>query len=431
MAKKKPTDNFYRAFEERHRGSRELIKSRLAVYLPFIEPLKVVYPGARAVDLGCGRGEWLELVNEHGFDGFGVDLDEGMLGACHKLGLKVEKTEAIGYLSSLDDASVAIVSGFHIAEHIEFSDLQILVQEALRVLLPGGLLILETPNPENLVVGTASFYLDPTHQKPIPPLLLEFLPEYVGFKRSKILRLQESQDLINNSDVSLFAVLNGVSPDYAVVAQKNGSEELLDALTTEFSAEYGLTLEKLANTYQSRVDIKTQQTEAKAQQAEAKAQQAEAKAQQAEAKAQQAEAKAQQAEAVSNEAWSQLQAIYTSKSWRITAPLRWVAHQLRLLRERGLKSRIKAFVKKIARIAIRSISARPRLKRMAIYMARKLGIEQRLRRIYAGADSNAQSVVANDLVINSPPGLEHLTPRARLIYSDLKAAMDRHKKERA
>ena len=111
--------------------------------------------------------------------------------------------------------------------------------------------------------------------------------------------------------------------------------------------------------------------------------------------------------------------------------MRWIAHQLRLLRERGLKSRVKAFVKKIARIAIRSISARPWLKKMAIYVARKLGIEQRLRHIYAGADSNAQSAMANDLVINSPPGLEHLTPRARLIYSDLKAAMDRHKKEAA
>jgi len=72
-------DSFYRAFEEKHRGSRELIKSRQRAYLPFIEALRSICSDARAIDLGCGRGEWLELLKESGFDAQGVDLDEGML----------------------------------------------------------------------------------------------------------------------------------------------------------------------------------------------------------------------------------------------------------------------------------------------------------------------------------------------------------------
>ena len=161
------SNSFYRALEERFRENRELIKSSLRVYLPFIEPLAKVYKDAAAIDLGCGRGEWLELLTAAGFQAHGVDLDDGMLEACRERGLNVQTQDVIIALKALPDASHAIVSGFHIVEHIPFSDLQILVQEALRVLQPGGLLIMETPNPENILVGTTNFYLDPTHQRPI------------------------------------------------------------------------------------------------------------------------------------------------------------------------------------------------------------------------------------------------------------------------
>ena len=184
-------DGFYRAFEDRYRGSRHLIKDRLRVYLPFIEQLKACYPDTPALDLGCGRGEWLELLQENGFKPTGVDVDDGMLEACRELGLSVEHCDALEALKNLADESQIVVSGFHIAEHLPFDILQTLVKETLRVLKPGGLLILETPNPENLTVGTSSFYFDPSHLRPIPPPLLAFLPEYYGFKNVKTIRLQE------------------------------------------------------------------------------------------------------------------------------------------------------------------------------------------------------------------------------------------------
>ena len=256
------SEDFYRAFEDRFRGTRETIKSRLRAYLPFVEPLRGVYAAAPAVDLGCGRGEWLELLQAAGFDAQGVDLDDGMLETCRELKLAVQTGDALTFLKSLPDASQVVVSGFHLAEHIAFDDLQVLVQDALRVLKPGGLLILETPNPENIVVGSSSFYQDPTHRRPIPPQLLSFLPEHYGFEKVKILRLQESVDLSCGKILTLLDILNGVSPDYAVVARKGGEAAFLDATNPAFEAIYGLTLESAAIRYDQQADARARQAEA-------------------------------------------------------------------------------------------------------------------------------------------------------------------------
>jgi SAM-dependent methyltransferase len=201
------SDSFYRLFEDRFRGSRELIQSRLEVYLPFVQPLLQFYPDGLVLDLGCGRGEWLELLTANGFKTIGVDLDSGMLEDCKERGLHVNKADAIAFIASLPNESQVIVSAFHVVEHIPFDQLRELVAHALRVLRPGGLLILETPNPENIVVATRSFYLDPTHTRPIPAELLGFVAEHAGFERVKTLRLQEDQGLCNKVDISLQNVL--------------------------------------------------------------------------------------------------------------------------------------------------------------------------------------------------------------------------------
>lgn len=248
------SSDFYRAFEERYRGPRELIQERLRVYLPYIKPLRQLYPPSPcAIDLGCGRGEWLELLQSEGFIGQGIDLDEGMLAACRTRGLPAIHGDALGYLHTLADASQAVVSGFHIAEHIAFADLQTLVIEALRVLKPGGLLILETPNPENIVVGSNSFYLDPTHKSPLPPNLLSFLPEHYGYARVKVLRLQEASGLDSVQHVQLIDVLAGVSPDYAMVAQKSANPEQMQAFDAAFATVHGIDLETLARRFDERL----------------------------------------------------------------------------------------------------------------------------------------------------------------------------------
>lgn len=260
-------NNFYKAFEDQHRGSREVIKSRLSVYVPFIKKVQAAHPNATALDLGCGRGEWLELLQDNQLTASGIDLDDGMLSACRSRGLNVQTGDAITHLKSLPADSLSIVSGFHIAEHLSLDDLQTLIKEALRTLKPAGLLILEAPNTENLVVGTSSFYLDPTHQRPLPSALLNFLVGYLGFARSKVLGVQESIPLREeHGPTSLFAVLSGVSPDFAVIAQKAGDASAMASFDVVFAKEYGLTLELLANRYQERFDAierKTQLLEAR------------------------------------------------------------------------------------------------------------------------------------------------------------------------
>jgi O-antigen chain-terminating methyltransferase len=391
------SDGFYRAFEERYRGSRELIKGRLVAYRPFVEPLLEAYPSATALDLGCGRGEWLELLVESGFKPIGVDLDKGMLEACLERGLPVEQGDALAYLSALPDGSQAVVSAFHVVEHITFDQLGTLVAETLRVLMPGGLLIMETPNPENIVVATRNFYLDPTHQRPIPPMLLAFVAEFAGFARVKTLRLQESKDLVNRGEVSLQDVFAGASPDYAVVAQKHAPEDFLALTAQPFSLDYGLSLEILLSRWDSRFN--------------------------------RLEAKAQQAEAASNERLAQLQAVYASSSWKITRPLRGIKRLISgdfaVLGQSTAAAKLKAkqTLRHVIAAGISYVNTRPvlrnRLKRLVAHFP---WLRQRLVRVAL----NSRGVLSGQRAV--PLELQNMTPRARKIYQDLKAAIENKNK---
>lgn len=248
-------DSFYSSFENKYRGSRDSIKSRLQVYIPLAQKLLSHFPEAIALDLGCGRGEWLELVREVGFKENGVDLDEGMLEYCHELNLNVKREDALKTLASFPDNSIAIISSFHLVEHIGFESVNKLVKEALRVLKPGGILIMETPNPENIIVSSNNYYLDPTHNNPIPRQLLSFLTEHAGFARTKILRLQEDSALITKENITLYDVFNGVSPDYSIVAQKSCDEpDLFNEFNDFFSTAFGISLEFLAKKYHNKLD---------------------------------------------------------------------------------------------------------------------------------------------------------------------------------
>ncbi len=229
--------SFYKAFEDRHRGSRDLIASRLQQYMPFLRPLIAGGGRPKAVDLGCGRGEWLELVNAEGFESEGVDLDPDMLGDCRAIGLNVQQGEALDYLRRHQDESADLVTAFHVVEHMPFEHMNNLIADAYRVLRPGGLLILETPNPENLTVATSSFYLDPSHVRPVPPLLLEFAAQYAGFTRTTIARWQENPDLRASENVTLMDALAGASPDYSLIALKPGDADRSQALETVFSTK--------------------------------------------------------------------------------------------------------------------------------------------------------------------------------------------------
>ena len=393
----------YRAFEERFRGPREVIRMRLQAYRPFVEPLQKVYRPAYAIDLGCGRGEWLELVRDRGFEPHGVDLDEGMLAACIERGLHVSHCDAIAHLKELHDASQCVVSGFHVAEHVSFETLDALVGQALRVLKPGGLLILETPNPENLVVGTCNFYLDPTHRRPIPPQQMSFLPEYHGFARTCVVRLQEDKTLRRRTDIGLLDVLGGVSRDYAVVAQKAAPPEMLREFDTAFAARRGIELGELASRYDARLEGVSQRL--------------------ANLEARLADA------AVQEQLQARIEALQQSWSWRITAPLRRVAGMSNPLRSAraGVNHVIRRGID-IVQVPLAYVMAAtlrcPQLsERINRWLMRFPPLHQQLLEIAYRRDVIAGDSGQGDPELQIPPRQEALSPRARQIHRQLRDAL--------
>jgi O-antigen chain-terminating methyltransferase len=228
------TDDFYLRFENKFSGSKELIRERQTPYLSIIQPLKTVHAPPKAVDLGSGRGEWLELLSENGWIPVGVDTNAAMRESCLALGFTVVAGDAVQYVSELPNESVSLITGFHIAEHLPFGGLLNLGREAYRALKPGGILILETPNAENLIVGTCTFFSDPTHLKPLPPGLLKFLVEDAGFCRASIARLNGPKTPEGDRPwpgPSLADVFYRTSWDVSVICQKSAERRILDLFT--------------------------------------------------------------------------------------------------------------------------------------------------------------------------------------------------------
>lgn len=213
-------DALYAALEDRFRGSREEIKEQFKVYLPYIKQEAVLF------DLGCGRGEWLELLNEKNIKAVGIDRNVVQIEQCRARGFEVVEADFVEYLAGLDSDSADVVTGFHIIEHLAIENLVRLLNETMRVLKPGGLVIFETPNPDNVLVGTNFFYLDPTHRHPLPSQLTEFLLRERGFHPIEVLNLHPWETGRVAGEGELAERFNGYffgPMDYAIVGWKVGA----------------------------------------------------------------------------------------------------------------------------------------------------------------------------------------------------------------
>lgn len=218
-------DAFYVGFEDRFRGTREDIKKRLEVYLPIITEAKAGAEEAAILDIGCGRGEFLEILEAHQLVVQGVDMNRIMVNQSKEMGLNVQEGEAIACLQALKPNTLGAITGIHIIEHLPLRRLITLFDEALRVLRPGGVVIFETPNPENIIVGACNFYYDPTHLNPLPPIPMQFLLEARGFSRVVILRLQrtDASEALSEGSERLREIVNGAffsAQDYALIGYK-------------------------------------------------------------------------------------------------------------------------------------------------------------------------------------------------------------------
>lgn len=164
----------YTRFADRFRGSEEYVREGQRFYVPH-------FAGCVSVlDIGCGRGEFLELMREAGIGAHGIDLDTASVDLCRAKGLSAEVADLFGYLASESGTPYDGIYAGQIVEHLPPEQVPQMVKLCAARLKPGGILAIETPNPESLAIFATHFYIDPTHTRPIPPALMAFYFEEFG-----------------------------------------------------------------------------------------------------------------------------------------------------------------------------------------------------------------------------------------------------------
>ncbi|RKQ60624.1 O-antigen chain-terminating methyltransferase [Thermovibrio guaymasensis] len=203
--------DYYSNFENIFRGTSSEIKERLAQYLKFIpENLAKNYP---VLDVGCGRGEFLELLSQRGINAVGIDLNRYTIAHLRERGFEVYNNDVNSYLKRAKGQFSAITA-FQVIEHFDPDYLKEFLTLTYEKLVPGGVLILETLNPWNFE-AFPRFYIDETHVKPIPPDTLTFILNWVGFKDLNLIfssPLKEKKR--KDDDLKKFYL------DYAIVGYK-------------------------------------------------------------------------------------------------------------------------------------------------------------------------------------------------------------------
>jgi 2-polyprenyl-3-methyl-5-hydroxy-6-metoxy-1,4-benzoquinol methylase len=204
-------------FAEQFRGSEETIREQQTRYVGRFSGA----PG-QILDIGCGRGEFLETAKAAGLAARGIDQNHESVALCRSKGLEVEQGDIFTYLESLPDGSLGGAYCAQVVEHLPPSGVSRLVKLLSQKLRLGALVAIETPNPECLAIFATHFYLDPTHTRPIPAPLLRFYLEEAGFGSVEIERLAPAVDsmpaLAELTPAFRDAFFGGL--DYAIFARK-------------------------------------------------------------------------------------------------------------------------------------------------------------------------------------------------------------------
>jgi SAM-dependent methyltransferase len=167
----------YVGFEHRFRGDSQYVRATFE--RRYVERLAGRAP---VLDVGCGRGELLGVLREHGIEATGIDLDPGMVDEARASGLDARLGDVVEFLRAAPEHSYGAITAIHLVEHLPLETLTAFLDLAATRLVPGGLLLAETPNPASLIVLGNSYILDPTHVWPLHPSLLTFLCERAGFR---------------------------------------------------------------------------------------------------------------------------------------------------------------------------------------------------------------------------------------------------------
>jgi SAM-dependent methyltransferase len=211
----------YVGFEDQFRGSREAIRERFGSYLP-------LFDGALDVlDVGCGRGEFLDLLATRGVSARGIDLNHEMAEGCRGRGLDVIEADAVGYLSTLPDASLGGIFSAQVVEHLQPGYLLEFLELAFHKMRPGGRLVLETLNPACWVAFFESYIRDITHVWPLHPETLKYLVLASGFTTASV----EFRSPVPEEDrLQRLALPADAPPEFAdAVEAFNGNVDKLNA----------------------------------------------------------------------------------------------------------------------------------------------------------------------------------------------------------
>ncbi|MFD0676214.1 MULTISPECIES: class I SAM-dependent methyltransferase [unclassified Paenibacillus] len=217
----------YFLFEQKFRGTRSAIIERQRFYLPFFIKKKSI------LDIGCGRGEFIELLGENGTRVKGIDLNRDMVDYCKERGFDVDLENALHYLHNCENNSLDAIFMAQVIEHLSHQESLLLLDSMFRVLEPGGMVVIETINVQSVFAMNNWFYLDPTHVKPVHPVTLKFILQGIGFSKVDIKYLSPVEgkgippliiegvntDSFNNSMGDLSGLIYGFQ-DYAIFAYK-------------------------------------------------------------------------------------------------------------------------------------------------------------------------------------------------------------------
>ena len=311
---------FYLRFEDLHRGEKAEIINRFKKYERILYSLAEKSDAPTFLDLGCGRGEFLSYLASLKITATGIEKNISL--APEKLDKSVEIIEgdALSWLRNTKDNSYDFISAIHVIEHLEFQYFYELTREIKRVLKKNGVVLFETPNPDNLLVATSNFYVDPTHLRLIPQKLVEFVLNDTGFYKTFSWGVNESSTRPKNIKVS--DILGGSSPDYAifglanhtplsskieeVLSEKKGrtTKELCDSFEQRYLRDYTELMERQKkiedNIYDQNCFHRDQYIQV-----------------------------TQEIYRVRDIFENELERIYSSRSWKITAPLRQIARLIR------------------------------------------------------------------------------------------------------